>query len=140
MIPGTGFLMGAGIKFVSNLVNNWMHNSAEKERNSRNIDSTIIEAQVQLAKELNRDFLGKLCRMIIFIMMTGTFCYITIYCMRNPLDTTAMIENTPGFFGRFKNQAKETAVVVHSSGYVFGKAFIIIEMVIGSYVVPSRRR
>ena len=137
---GTSFLMGAGIKLVSNVVNSWMHNSAEERRHNSGLDTDTLKAQVALAKEINRDVLGKISRMVIFIMICTTFCYITIYCLMNPTDTTILVENTAGFFTKFKSHAKESAITVHNAGYVFGKAFIIIEMVVGSYVVPSRRR
>ena len=137
---GGSFLMGAGIKLASNVINSHMHNAAEERRHNSNLDDKTLKEQVKLAREINKDIIGKLNRSVIFILITVTFCYITIYSLMHPTETSILVENSAGFFTKFKSHAKESAVTVHNSGYVFGKAFIIIEMVVGSFVVPSRRR
>ena len=65
----TPLLMGAGVKLVTNVVNGWIHNSAEKDRANALRDSETTKAHIDLAKAANADKIGKINRSVIFLMI-----------------------------------------------------------------------
>lgn len=134
-------LLGSGIKIVSNVINTWMSNRAEEIRSNALKDQEIIKAQVELAKENNRDIIGKLNRSLIFVMLIGCWCYMGIYFMTHVEDfQSALIPRKSGIFGKLFGSTEYAKVDVGGWSILFYQWFEIMQMVVGFFCVPSRRR
>ena len=136
----TNLMCGAGIKIVSNLLNTWMANRADEVRGNSLKDQRIIQAHVQLAKESNRDRLGKVSRSIIFFMLIATWCYMGVWGIHNPdVEMDVLVNKKTGFLGRLFNRTEFDTVRITGSVLLM-QWFEIMEMVVGFFVVPSRKR
>lgn len=134
-------LLGSGIKIASNVINTWMANRAEEIRANTLKSQQIIQAQVELAKENNRDFIGKMSRSIIFIMLIGCWCYMGIYFLTH-VDNfqEALIPRKSGLFGKVFGSSEYTSVKVGGWSILFYQWFEIMQTVVGFFCVPSRKR
>jgi len=133
------FAMGAGIKILSNTINHIFENAAEERKTNALKDSENLKAHIRLAELASSDNVARWNRFVIFTMIAATFCLITIYSMIYPADTSILIEVNSGFLSGAFRQKEQVVETVNSSGIVFQKCFIIMEAVIGAFVVPSRR-
>jgi len=133
------FALGAAIKIGSNVINHFFENTAEERKTNALKDSEILKAHIELAKITSSDKVARLNRALIFTMITGTYCIITIYSMIYPAETSVLIDVNGGMLSNFFRQPGQIVQEVNSSGIVFQKCFIIMEAVIGAFVVPSRR-
>ncbi len=124
----------------SNIINTWMANKADEHRALALRDSEVLKAHVAMAKEANRDIWGKVSRSVIFFMLTATFCYMGIYVLHNYADfQEGLVPVEPGFFSKFFGYTKYKVV---GSGWnmIFFQFFDIMQMVLGFFVIPSRKR
>ena len=133
------FAVGAAIKISSNIINHFFENSADERKTNALKDSQILKAHIVLAKITSKDHVARWNRALIFTMITGTYCVITIYSMVYPEETSVLIDVNSGFLSSVFRQKTQVGEAVNSSGIVFQKCFIIMEAVIGAFVVPSRR-
>ena len=133
------FAVGAAIKISSNIINHFFENSADERKTNALKDSQILKAHIVLAKITSKDHVARWNRALIFSMITGTYCVITIYSMVYPEETSVLIDVNSGFLSSVFRQKTQVVEAVNSSGIVFQKCFIIMEAVIGAFVVPSRR-
>jgi hypothetical protein len=137
----TPLLMGAGVKILTNIVNGWIHNSAEKDRTNALRDAETSKAHIELAKAVNADKIGKISRSIIFLMIIGTWCYIALYGLHNP-DVSYDIVLPKGsnwtFGSVFSSSQWEIRKI--SGSVLMWQWFTLTEMILGFFVVPSRRR
>ena len=134
------FLVGAGAKVIGNVINHWFENSSEERKNNALRDAEVLKAHVELAKINNGDWIFKASRGIVFGSITFTFCYITIYSMCHPEQTSVLIDVDKGFLSQIFRQESKVVKEINSSGFVFQKCFAIMEAVIGAFVMPSRRK
>jgi len=139
MLGLENFAVGAAIKIGSNIINHFFENSADERKTNALKDSEILKAHIVLAKITSKDLVARWNRAIIFSMITGTYCVITIYSMVYPEETSVLIDVNSGFLSSVFRQKTQVVEAVNSSGIVFQKCFIIMEAVIGAFVVPSRR-
>ena len=139
MLGLENFAVGAAIKISSNILNHFFENSAEERKFNALQDTEAINAHIKLAEITSKDHVARWNRAIIFTMITGTYCVITIYSMVYPEETSVLIDVSGGFLSSFFRQKEQVVETVNSSGIVFQKCFIIMEAVIGAFVVPSRR-
>lgn len=134
-------LLGSGIKIASNVINTWMANRAEEIRANTLKDHSIIQAQLQLAKEANRDFIGKVNRSLIFIMLIGCWCYMGVYFLHHAENfQEALIPRNSGVFGKLFGSTDYAKVKSGGWSILFYQWFEIMQMVVGFFCVPSRRR
>ena len=133
--------MGAGVKLVTNVVNGWIHNSAEKDRTNSLRDAKTTNAHIDLAKAANSDKIGKISRSLIFMMIISTWCYIAIYGLHNP-DITYDIVLPKGSNWSFGSlfSSSEWEIRKISGSVLMWQWFTLTEMILGFFVVPSRRR
>jgi len=136
----SNLLMGAAFKMGANVINTWMANKADEHRANMLKDADIVKAHIELAKENNKDLFTKISRSVIFFMLTGTFCYMGLFVLHNYADfQEGLIPVKPGLISKLFSHTEYKAV---GSGWniIFFQFFQIMEMVIGFFVVPSRRR
>ena len=136
---GGDFLIGAGVKLVSNVVNSWFSNSAEHSRNLLLKDKESIEANIKLLEASNANWITQFSRATTFAAITLTFCWITIYSMYNPEETSILIDVKGGWLSSIFRQPDKVVQEVKSSGIVFDRCFSIMEAVIGAFVMRSKR-
>ena len=134
-------LMGAGVKLITNVVNTWMHNSAEERRTNALKDTEICEAHIALAKSVNSDKLAKVSRSVIFMAIIFTWCYMGIYGLHNPemqYDIVLPKSNNWTITSLFSSSNFEIRKI--SGSVLMWQWFSLTEMILGFFVVPSRRR
>jgi len=132
-------MMGVGFKILSNIINTHMANRHEELKANTLQDAAIIKAHIELAKEANKDLLGKISRFIIFFMLVSCWCFIGIYGIMHPLDEMdIVVPVSKGLFHLFDKP--EFTVITISGSTLLWQWFQIMEMVIGFFVIPSKRR
>jgi hypothetical protein len=133
------FLMGAGVKLAGSLITSWMENAAEERRNNALQDAKIIEAQVQLTRETNRNLIMICVRGVVYICITLTWCYMGIYGLsQEGIETSVLIPNDPGFFGKLFHNQELKKVDIRGTTLLY-QWWQIMEMIMGAFVMPSRR-
>lgn len=135
------FLFGVGGKLIANLVNSWLSDGAEAKRNAihSHKDADWVNAQVELQKEINKDLFAKVTRAIIYVMVTATFCFITVYAMYNPTQTDVLVDVEGGIISKLFRQKAQVVESVHISGVVFKDCLSVMIAVLGAFVTPSRK-
>jgi len=137
------FLIGAGSKVVSNVINSWLANSAENTRLSHLREEKAIHAHVELAKVTANDWASKLTRGIIYMMLSGTFCYMGIYFMTQiNVESVgmALVGTKRGLLSGLFNQPTHTTKEVNIFLMFFESWVNIIETCLSAFVIPSRKR
>ena len=137
----TPLLMGAGCKLLVNVVNSWMHNSAEEKRAHILRDKEVIEAHIELAKQVQKDHFTKIIRGLIFLMIVSVWCYLAIHGAHNPnleYDIVMPKGNNWTFGSLFSSSQWEIRKI--SGSVLMWQWFTLVEMILGFFVVPSRRR
>lgn len=134
------FLMGAGAKMANNLVMGFFENQAEERRANAMKDAEVIRAHVELIKETNKNKIASISRAIIFILLTLAWCWMGIagYMGGGGSEMTALVPQTSGFFARLFNQSTLAPIEMKGSIPIF-QWFQIMEMMMGAFVMPSRR-
>jgi len=137
----SSIMLGMGSKIIANIVNSIMSGSRDSKRDSlySHKDADWVKAQVELTKEINKDVFSKMCRMLIYIMLTSLFCYVSIYAMTNPIETDILVKNNAGLLSRLFTRPAETVEKVHNSGIVFSACLELIFIVLGSFTIPSNK-
>jgi len=135
----SNFLMGSGVKLIANVINNWSANAAEERRTNALREKDAIEAHIRLAEIHNKDLTSKITRGIVFLMITGTFCYIGVWGIMNPEQSNdVLIPIEKGFFNLF---GRTEFKAVETEGFPLMFQFWTgMEMILGAYIIPSRRR
>ena len=134
------FLTGAGIRLASNVVSQMMANSAEKERNLHLRDKDIMDGHIQLAELHQKDNVVKLERLVVFWMLIGSFCYVSINNMSDLGQmSTVLVDKDIGFMTRFFSNSKQLPIEVSSSTFIFQLWCNIVVMLLGSYSVSPRK-
>jgi hypothetical protein len=133
------FLMGAGVKLAGGLVQGWLENSAEERRNSSLQDAEAIKAHVELAKETNRNVIMICVRGAVYICLTLTWCYMGIYGLKQEgIETSVLIPNDAGFFGSLFHHQDLKKIDIKGTTLLY-QWWQIMEMIMGAFVMPSRR-
>jgi hypothetical protein len=133
--------MGALVKVGVNVVNGWMHNSAEERRNNALRDGEIVKAQIELAKTVSRDNVTKCIRGAIFLMIVTTWCYMAIYGLHNPnMEYDIILPKGNNWSIQSLFSSSDWSVRKISGSVLMWQWFSLVEMILGFFVVPSRRR
>jgi hypothetical protein len=137
----TPLLMGAGVKILTNVVNGWIHNSAEERRTSALRDAETTQAHIALAKHANSDKIGKVSRSIIFLMIIGTWCYIALHGLHHPNAVYDIVlpKGSNWTFGSLFSSS-EWEIKKITGSILMWQWFSLTEMILGFFCVPSRRR
>lgn len=137
----TPLLMGALVKVGVNVVNGWIHNSAEERRNNALRDHEIVKAQIELSKAVGRDNFSKCIRGVIFLMIVSTWCYMAIYGLHNPnMEYDIILPKGNNWSVSSLFTSSEWQVRKISGSVLMWQWFSLVEMILGFFVVPSRRR
>jgi len=136
----SNIFLGAIGKLIANIVTSFFDNQRHKDDLIASRDDKILEAQTKIAQAANKDWLGKLSRTIIFIMLTGTYCYIAIQCLEM-LDKNIVVpvDIRPGLLSRFVNKPVSTTIII-SPGVILSQFQEIMSVILGFFAVPSKRR
>ena len=137
----TPLIIGAGVKLITNVVNGWIHNSAERDRVNALRDAETTQAHIELAKQVNGDKIGKISRSFIFILIIITWCYIAIYGLHNPdISYDILLPKGSGWsINSLFTSSKWELKKINGSVLMF-QWYSLTEMILGFFVVPSRRR
>ena len=131
--------MGAGVKLVGSMVQGWLENSAEERRSNALRDQEAIKAHVELAKETNRNVIMTCCRAFIYTCLTLTWCYMGIIGLQQEgLETSVLIPNDAGFFGKLFHHQDLRKIDIKGTTLLY-QWWQIMEMIMGAFVMPSRR-
>lgn len=134
------FLAGAGIKLVGNIVTSLFTNSAEKERNVHLKDEAILKGHIELARMHAKNNVVKFERMVVFFMLVGSFCYLSIMCAGDlGHEGTVLIDRDVSFISRLFNGAKQVPIQVNLTIFMIELWTNLIVMILGAYSVPPRR-
>jgi len=135
------FLLGMGAKALMGFVNTWQHNNLEAEKVRAMSHKEDLRAHVDLAKIQATDKTGKIIRATVFIMLTATWCGIVLMCFEN-IDLKAIIPTTVkhGFISRFFTRPDVVGVELNFSAYVIFLFSDMMQVILGSFVIPSRHR
>jgi len=137
----TPLLMGAAVKVGVNVINGWMHNSAEEKRAHILRDAEVVQAHVELAKAVQSDKITKLVRSLIFMMIIGTWCYMAIYGLHNPtMEYDIILPKSTNWSVQSVFSSSDWQVKKISGSVLMWQWFSLVEMIMGFFVVPSRRR
>jgi hypothetical protein len=132
--------MGALVKVGVNVVNGFIHNSAETRRNTDLRDAEIVKAQVELAKAVGNDHITKCVRGIIFLLIVTTWCYMAIHGLHNPeLTYDIILPKGNNWSVQSIFTSSEWQVQKISGSVLMWQWFSLVEMIMGFFVVPSRR-
>jgi len=137
----SGLIMGSVLKLGVNVVNTLMANSAEEKKNNALRDAEVVHAHVELAKTVSNDPLTKIIRGTIFLMLVGTWCYMAIYGLYHPdmkFDVLVPKENHWAVSNLWSRGGWQKISI--SGSILMFQWFQIMEMVVGFFVVPSRKR
>lgn len=135
------FLFGVGGKLISNLINSWLKGGQDTKKDLAHSHQGAewINAQTEYLKESNKDPFARLSRFIIYIMIAGTFCFITIHAMLYPTQTDVLVKTSKGISSFIFRQPEEIKESVHISGVVFKDCLQVIIAVLGALVTPSSK-
>lgn len=137
----TPLITGALVKLGVNVVNGYMHNLAEERRNNALRDKEIVKAQMELAKQVQSDKISKIIRGTIFLMIVSVWCYLAVHGAHNPnleYDIVVPKGNNWTFGSLFSSSQWEIRKI--SGSVLMWQWFTLVEMILGFFVVPSRRR
>jgi hypothetical protein len=138
----TPFLLGAGGKLLVNCINNGMHYLFELINKPEKEDSPeVINAKTEQLKAIEKDTFTKVVRGLIFLMIIGVWCYLAIYGAHNPkheYDIVVPKGNNWTFGSLFSSSQWEIRKI--SGSVLMWQWFTLVEMILGFFVVPSRRR
>ena len=136
----SNIFLGAIGKLIANIVTSFFDNQRHKDDLIASRDDKILEAQTKIAEAANKDWLGKLSRTIIFILLVSTYCYIAIQCLEM-LDKNIVVpvDIRPGLLSRFVNKPVSTTIII-SHGVILQYFQETISVVLRFFAVASRKR
>lgn len=136
----TNVMIGAGIKIISNVINTYFENQKHRDDLLAIRDQGIADAQAAIAETASKDLIGKVNRSILFTMLVGTWCYMGIWCIHNlDLTITIPVDTRVGLFSRLVERPVQQTINV-TVGMILIQWYEVMQMVIGFFCVPSRRR
>lgn len=138
--PVLSTLMGAGIKLVANLVNNYLEQKKQDQMMLAARDEKIVNAVLKNQSEQANDPFVKITRRILFLSLTWTYCFLMIYyAMNNHIEYEVLVPKEGGFFGWiFGADSYKTYTL--TGGLLLMSFVDLIFMVVGFYAIPSKRR
>jgi len=77
-------IIGAGIKLGANLINAWIEQRMVDRQLMAARDDKIMQMIADSQKETRSDPFVKTTRRMLFMALTGTYCYLMIFYALNP--------------------------------------------------------
>ena len=146
MGPVINTIIGAGIKLACNLINAWLEQKRQDQMMLAARDSAIVKAMLDNQIQQASEPFVKMTRRVLFLMITGTLCYLMIFYALNPQVSYDIIvpKNSNGFTGGFFScllgSTRDYDVVTLTGGLLLSSFMDLCFMVVGFYAVPSKRR
>ena len=146
MGPVLNTIIGAGIKLACNLINAWLEQKRQDQMMLAARDSEVVKAMLDNQIQQASDPFVKMTRRILFLMITGTLCYLMIFYALNPQVSYDIIVpknasgTTGGFFSWLLGSTRDYDVVTLTGGLLLSSFMDLCFMVVGFYAVPSKRR
>lgn len=142
MGPILSTIIGAGIKLLCNLLNNWLEQKRQDQLLLAARDDKLIDLISKNQESQAKDPFVKVTRRILFMSITFTYCFLMIWYALNPTVTYDVVipkNGGAGFFGWIFGS--EDFKVVQLTGGLLLMSFVdLVFMVVGFYSLPSRRR
>jgi len=142
MGPILSTIIGAGIKLLCNLVNNWMEQKRQDQMLLAARDNKIIEIMARSQAAHANDPFIKATRRILFMTITFTYCFLMVWYALNPgISYTVVLpkDGGAGFFGWLFGS--DDYKIVELTGGLLLMSFVdLVFMVVGFYSLPSRKR
>ena len=142
MGPILSTIIGAGIKLLCNLLNNWLEQKRQDQILLAARDEKLIDLLAENQREQAKDPFVKVTRRILFMSITFTYCFLMIWYALNPDITYNVVvpkNGGAGFFGWIFGS--DDFKIVELTGGLLLMSFVdLVFMVVGFYSLPSRRR
>ena len=142
--PILNTVVGAGIKLGANVVNGWLAQKEEQQRIVAARDKEMFNAAVNQQKDNAKDPFVKVTRRILFMALTGTYCFLLIYYAFNPdIEYDVVIPKTSidgGILAFIFGGPKEFYVQRLTGGLLLMSFIDLMFMVVGFYAIPSKKR
>ena len=142
--PILNTVVGAGIKLGANVVNGWLAQKEEQQRIIAARDKQMFDAAVSQQKENAKDPFVKVTRRILFMTLTGTYCFLLIYSAFTPdIEYDVVIPKTSidgGILAFIFGGPKEFYVQTLTGGLLLMSFIDLMFMVVGFYAIPSKKR
>ena len=142
MGPILSTIIGAGIKLLCNLLNNWLEQKKQDQMLLAARDSRIIELMAEAQARQANDPFVKVTRRILFMTITFTYCFLMVWYALSPgisYNVVVPTKGGAGFFGWLFGS--DDFKVVELTGGLLLMSFVdLVFMVVGFYSLPSRRR
>ena len=142
MGPILSTIIGAGIKLGANLINHWleMHRATTLLNNKANDE--LITALIKNQEMQASDPFVKVTRRVLFLMLTGTYCFLMCYYAFNPdIEYSILVpeESGGGFFGLLFGSDSHSLHTL-TGGLMLASFIDLVYMVVGFYAIPSKKR
>ena len=142
--PIVNTVVGAGIKLGANFINSWLASKEEAQRIMAARDQRMFDAAVEQQKENSKDPFVKITRRILFMTLTGTYCFLLVYYAFNPgIEYDVIIPKMSpdgGIFSFIFGTPKEFHVQTLTGGLLLMSFIDLMFMVVGFYAIPSKKR
>lgn len=146
MGPVINTIIGAGIKLLCNVINNWLEQKRQDQLLLAARDNKVVDALLQNQLAQASDPFVKMTRRVLFLSITLTLCYLMIFYALNPTITYDVIvpKNadgmTGGLFSWIIGSSRDYDVVRMTGGLLLTSFMDLCFMVVGFYAIPSKRR
>ena len=144
MGPIFNTILGAGIKLACNLINAWLEQKRQDQMMLAARDATMMQAMLDNQAQQASDPFVKVTRLILFMSITFTMCYLMIYYAHNPnISYEVIVPRGDGSrWGLFSwiIGGKDWEVVKMTGGLMLSSFLDLCFMVVGFYAIPSKRR
>jgi hypothetical protein len=144
MGPVLNTIIGAGIKLVANLINNWLEQKRQDQLMLAARDQAMMDALLANQATQAKDPFVKATRRVLFLSITMTMCFLMIYYAVNPHITYDVIvpKGSGARWGLFSwvFGGTDWEVVKMTGGLLLMSFMDLCFMVVGFYAIPSKRR
>jgi len=131
---------GAGLKILSSFINGWLANKREKQVFTGKMDEKRLDYQMKIIMATNKDIYVKVSRSIIFIGLVGTYCFAVTWSIINPdFHYDLVFPKSKGIFA-FLFGAQDQTKLTLDGGMMVWKFTELIEVIVGFFAIPSKRR
>jgi hypothetical protein len=142
MGPIISTIIGAAIKLAANLINHWLEMNRASTLLNNNAESETIKALISNQEKQASDPFVKVTRRILFLMITGTYCFLmTYYAFHPDIEYSILVpeKSSGGFFGLLFG-SDSYSIKKLTGGLMLASFIDLVYMVVGFYAIPSKRR
>ena len=142
----TNVAIGAGIKLGVNVVNQFLAAKREERQMLHAKDAQQLKAHQDFVNQQAKDPFVKVTRRLLFIMLTGTYCFLLVYyALRPDIEYQVLVPLANGESSIISwllgSRARpDMEPITLSGGLLLWQFQHVIQLIIGFYCVPSKAR